>query len=260
MNNVGLYAFLVVFACLLVLTSSEPIKWRINLPEGTHNQQVQTSTGTSFSFSLPNTNDIDQSKIRLVDWREWSRMRPSYSATIGAPPLLIVDTDSMIDEKHKSTIPEAMLEEPETTTLNEETIETTTSIETTTTPAPQTTSSPETSTLDDQSLSTTPKPNPDVTLELRNLPDILALLKHLSLIPAVVRSFSSAAMPTSASQDGLPATASNPLSSLIAAASSNSQPNSDLRSRALSANSGYNARSPQFVTATPVESELPQII
>lgn len=57
-------------------------------------------------------------------------MRPAYSATIGAPPLLIVDTDSVVDEPAKSSIPEALSDEPETSTQVEAT---TSPIETTTT-------------------------------------------------------------------------------------------------------------------------------
>lgn len=57
---------------------------------------------------------LDKPKsIRLVDWEEWSRMRPSYSATIGAPPLLIVDTDSVLNAQ-SSSIPEAFEEDPVT--------------------------------------------------------------------------------------------------------------------------------------------------
>jgi hypothetical protein len=172
-------------------------------------------------------------------------MRPSYSATIGAPPLLIVDTDTVLDDEIRSStasseIPEAIDDELELLNSTTPIITTTPETSTSTTSALITTTVSEiTSTLTSDDQTTTPTTS-DLKLELKNLPDILSLLKHLSLIPAVVRSFSSAA--GADNFGGISTTQQN-----------------ELRSRALSANSGYSARAPQFVAAPSGESEVPQV-
>jgi hypothetical protein len=233
---------------VLIVAAQHGVHWRINLPEG-----VGLPSTTTVSYGDLKTS----SNIRLVDWREWNRMRSSFTGTIGAPPLLIIDADSPEEHSLEATthylIPESIPEESEDNHTIESTSSSTSTTTTTTTPLPETTTSNST---EDPSETTTLKTNPDVTLELRNLPDILALLKHLAVIPAVVRSFSNAAMAPSSSSSTDP----NPIGAFLAASAQQPIRNvDDLRSRALSANSGYSARSPQFVTAPPAEAEMPQV-
>ncbi|KAI6215269.1 MAM domain-containing protein [Aphelenchoides besseyi] len=213
------------------------VQWRINVPDSLTTTPVQTTTQS----------------VRLVDWREWSQMKSSYVKTIGSAPLLIVDsspevvTQNSLPSTTTYVIPEATIETETTDSASSST----TVLSTTTT----TTEQPSTTTVDAET--TTVKATPDVTLELRSLPDVLTLLKNLAVIPAVVRSFSSAAISPSSSNNVDPTPVGNPLNAILTA---QSQPRVDeLRSRALSANSGYGGRSPAFVTAPSNDFEQPQV-
>ncbi|KAI6240146.1 hypothetical protein M3Y99_00501600 [Aphelenchoides fujianensis] len=223
------------------------VRWRINLPETTTPVVEETTT---------------TAPIRLIDWREWSQMKSTYVQSARSPPLLIVDsspgfaTTTSGPPTTTYVIPEATIETESSTAASTTSTEETTTTSTSTTPSTTTTTEQTTNTTTAEVETTTAK-LPDVTLELRSLPDVLSLLKHLAVIPAVVRSFSSAAAMPSSSNNVDAAPMTNPLNAILTA---HSQPRVDeLRSRALSANSGYGARPPMFVTAPPAESEAPQI-
>lgn len=204
-------------------------------------------------------------QLQLVDWRDWEQMKSTYAREVHGHPLLIVDAEPIQVDKDLPTTTTYVI--PEATVVAEESsISTSTSVSTSAfvTVASSTSSTTSTTTASTpivtandeitEPTTTTSTVAPDVTLQLRNLPDMMTLLKHLALIPAVVRSFSSAAV-SSANNDAPAAT--NPIGALLTA---NAPPRVDeLHSRALSANSGYNARSPSFVTATPSEAEPPQV-
>ncbi|KAI6188406.1 MAM domain-containing protein [Aphelenchoides besseyi] len=221
------------------------VQWRINVPD---------STMTSTSSVQSKVQNPTTQAVRLIDWREWSQMKSSYVKTVGSAPLLIVDSSPEVVTQNSSpstttyVIPEATIE-TETTDF------TTSSTFLSTTTTATTIEQPSTTTVDTET--TTVKASPDVTLELRSLPDVLTLLKNLAVIPAVVRSFSSAAISPSGSTSADPPPVGNPLNAILTA---QSQPRVDeLRSRALSANSGYGGLSPAFVTAPSNDLEQPQV-
>ncbi|CAD5215556.1 unnamed protein product [Bursaphelenchus okinawaensis] len=150
--------------------------------------------------------------------------------------MLIVDTQGDSVE-----VPEAeAIEETLHTELHVDTSTTTaTTTEATTTTTTTTTAMPTT-----EPTSTTEHSKSDMTVDFKNLPVMLNLLKQLSIIPAVVKTFAG--------------TPSGP-SPLFASSSDvrYSPTDSRLHSSALDQTHGYAAKSPSFVQAPPFEAEAP---
>ncbi|CAD5221500.1 unnamed protein product [Bursaphelenchus xylophilus] len=156
--------------------------------------------------------------------------------------MLIVDTRG-----EQSEVPEAESAEEtiKTTSLHVETTSSTTTTEIPTTTTVETSTSLPTTEASENT--TEKKKDVDMTVDFKNLPAMLNILKQLSIIPAVVKSFAGSS-------------SFSPQPTPLFASSSDvrySPVESRLRSRALDENNGYNAQAPSFVQAPAMESETP---